>query len=262
MKNYIHTDQLLHQLSQLIAKVNKAYLPHLSDDSHTNLAFDEIGRRITGRWFTWETKSYLLVFDFQNWAYQLMDDKLNILIQIPQKDSTVLQTQKALINELQDMGIFAEQLSRPLHFKIPEYKFSKQRIKQPSTKDLIQWEKIRAQANHFCRQFLDYLQKEAEVRIWPHHFDTGIYVEVNSSMGLGFGLAMADSLVETPYYYFSGYSLRKGDLEWKKVKKLKVGKWIVEEGFLGAIWPVDEDFSANAQLWGFIEKPLQWYLNP
>lgn len=261
MNDYIKTDQILHQVCQLIAKVNKAFLPHLPDDSHTNLYYDEMGRRITGRWFTWETQNYILDFDLQEWAYRLLDERLNLILQIPHADKTIDQAQKELMDKLKDKGISADLLSDPLHFKIPSYKFSNQMISSPSPEELFLWGKVRSQANNYCRQFLGYLQKEAEIRIWPHHFDTGVYVELDSSLGLGFGLAMADSLSKTPYYYFSAYPLGEKKLTWGNEEKLKIGKWIVEEGFQGAVWPVNGGFSENDRLLDFIEVPIKWYLS-
>ena len=52
--------------------------------------------------------------------------------------------------------------------------------------------------NHF-------LQTNVEARIWPHHFDTGIYAMPNEDIGLGFGLAMNDGLVGEPYFYLAAY---------------------------------------------------------
>ncbi len=50
MQAYIKTDRQLHWLSQVIAKINRTYVPKKNDDSHTNLYFDNLGKRITGRW--------------------------------------------------------------------------------------------------------------------------------------------------------------------------------------------------------------------
>ena len=50
MQRYPKVDQQIHLLSQLIAKANRTFVPKSEDDSHTNLFFDPLGNRITGRW--------------------------------------------------------------------------------------------------------------------------------------------------------------------------------------------------------------------
>jgi len=50
MINYPQADQLLHELSQLLAKFNRSYLPKKEDDSHTNLGVDFLSKRIYSRW--------------------------------------------------------------------------------------------------------------------------------------------------------------------------------------------------------------------
>ena len=42
MHAYIKTDQLLHRLSQLIAKMNRQFVAKKEDDSHTNFYFDPL----------------------------------------------------------------------------------------------------------------------------------------------------------------------------------------------------------------------------
>jgi hypothetical protein len=103
-------------------------------------------------------------------------------------------------------------------------------INKPNELELENWIRIRAQANQACFQFLGHVQKQAEVRIWPHHFDTGVYLEFNAQVGIGFGLAIADSMIDKPYYYLVGYPLGSKSWNWQEVIALKTGTWIVTDG--------------------------------
>jgi hypothetical protein len=260
MQDYKTTDQLLHQLSQLIAKVNKAYLPQEPDDSHTNLYFDEIGMRITGRWFSGEDKGFLTVFDLMAWEYQIIDESLNVIARISQHEKTVGQTRIEMSSALEKLGFSVDKLADPLHFEIPDYIYSTEAIFRPKEENILEWGRVRAQSNQFCRQFLGFLQKKSEIRIWPHHFDTGVYIEFNAQIGLGFGLAMADSMMDKPYYYLSAYSLKDKSWNWGETKRLRTGKWIINENWKGAVWAVEEIPSNKGNLLEFVSEPLRWYL--
>ena len=73
-----------------------------------------------------------------------------------------------------------------------------------------------------------------------HHFDTDIYIEPSAKIGIGFGLAMEDSLVGAPYFYFSGYGLNGYTIDYTNFQVLEIGKWIVKENWKGAVLPLQE----------------------
>ena len=50
MQEYNNIDKKIHQLSQIIAKVNRTFVPKKADDSHTNFFFDPLSHRLYGRW--------------------------------------------------------------------------------------------------------------------------------------------------------------------------------------------------------------------
>jgi len=110
---------------------------------------------------------------------------------------------------------------------------------------LLLWNEYRSLANVACDLLLGFLQDDGEVRIWPHHFDTGTYLEVTSEISLGFGLAMEDSMVGAPYFYFSGYGLNGNEIEYSKMTPPSVGKWVITEHWKGAVLPLS-DLTENA----------------
>ena len=108
---------------------------------------------------------------------------------------------------------------------------------------------------------VDHLQVPAEVRIWPHHFDTGVYLESNPNVGLGFGFAMEDSLVGQPYFYYSGNGLNEHVIHYKDVRDLEVGKWIVSEEWKGAVLPLsDVSEGVLRKMNTFIRQVTSWFV--
>ena len=64
---------------------------------------------------------------------------------------------------------------------------------------LDEWMEWRTLGNEACKKILKILNVEGNIRIWPHHFDTGIYVAANLNLNIGFGFAMEDELVNAGF---------------------------------------------------------------
>ena len=84
-------------------------------------------------------------------------------------------------------------------------------------------------------------------------------MEPTSKIGLGFGLAMQDSMIGTPYYYFAAYGLAGQVIELDRAVSLTQGRWIREDHWKGAVLELPK---ANWEsLSCFIREVASWYLN-
>ncbi|PWJ43739.1 hypothetical protein [Sediminitomix flava] len=258
MQEYNKTDEYIHQLSQSIAKFNRSYVPKKSDDSHTNLAFDSIGMRLFGRWVESKKGRVMMVLNLLAFDFQLIDDKWNILIRVSIEGKTQMEIERILQSFIADLGLKSEDYIKGLHFQITAYPFKNNVFPALSEKEKLEWTKNRAMANEACMLLLNHLQTNGEIRIWPHHFDTGIYVTPNKNIGLGFGLAMKDSLFEESYFYYSAYGLNDYDLDYTFYKPLKVGAWKIEENWKGAYLTLAE--AEHYILQEFIQEVSNVYL--
>jgi hypothetical protein len=203
MKEYTYIDRYLHRLSQLIAKANRTYVPAKDDDSHTNLYYDALGHRILGRWMKIGDGKLILSLNLDMQTLEILDAGYRISGSIELIGKSVAQLERWVQQILLEQGLDPAGYSEPMHFEIPEYGFGKEPIKQLDHDSLARWGEYRGLSNQACSQLCGHLQVESEARIWPHHFDTGIYMQLNEQMRLGFGLAMEDEMVSTPYFYLS-----------------------------------------------------------
>jgi hypothetical protein len=112
---------------------------------------------------------------------------------------------------------------------------------------------------------LDKLQLESEICIWPHHFDSGIYIQVKADLGLGFGLAMEDTMLGEAYFYMSGYG-GESPISYQNLTQLSAGKWEIGEHWKGAVLPTNtisdsshEEAARVVHL--FIKETTAWFLN-
>ncbi len=239
LSNTIHAynqcDQHLHLLCQPLAKINRSLVPPKADDSHTNIAFDSLEQRLLGRWFVSNGNAYLMGIDLKELNYVLYDDERKALAHIPFIQRSIQDIELDLEIQLGRLGIQKEGLFAPLHFEINPYPFKEDAFYADQFEGLALWMDLRKNANEACMLLQNHLQADGETRIWPHHFDTGLYCEIAQKAGLGFGLAMADEMVDEPYFYFSRYDLGENKFSWTDAPELSTGKWVMEGSFRGAV---------------------------
>lgn len=235
---YTELDERIHQLCQTIAKANRTFVTPKEDDSHTNLAFDSTSQRIYGRWISRISGSVILALNLKTWTFEWLDESLDVLLSVDIANKYQKDVEQEINSQLREMDLLKEGFAGPLHFDIPKYEFAEEKITIPEQEVLRRWIELRGLANQVSHDFLDVLQQTTEVRIWPHHFDTGIYVEKHERMGYGFGWAMKDSMIGEPYYYLSGYALR-GELNYSKLSELDFGFWKQTEHWKGAVLPLE-----------------------
>ncbi len=265
MQDYNNTDQRLHQLCQIIAKVNRAYVPEKEDDSHTNLYYDSSAERILGRWIDKSPGGRIILsFDLSDLNFVWLNEDLSSLHKIITEGKVYKSLENEIAGYLNSLGLDEKLFLRELHYKIPEYPFKNEPFRRSSYSGIEEWKYFRKLANEACEELLEYTQTEAETRIWPHHFDTGIYTEAKPGMGIGFGLAMEDSMVGQPYFYLSGYSSGR-EIEYFELPRLTKGRWLVYNQWKGAILPLDQipyrnPIEALQIIFRFVKESIGWYL--
>ena len=265
MKQYTSTDQQIHLLSQIIAKANRSFLPKKEDDSHTNLYFDSLGKRITGRWLAAKTSEILFTLNLQNLSFELVNKSQNILLSVPTIGLSIREIEEKIESQLENLGLNPEGFRDNLHYEIPPYPFSKEPISAIDTNSLNTWIHFRKMANEACSQLLGHAQVHEELRIWPHHFDTGIYFSINDNLGLGFGMAMEDEMAGSPYFYISAYP-SSGEINFETKPENENWRWELGKDWKGAVLTLVQ-LSAKTEaeqkliLTEFISKTYHFFAN-
>lgn len=263
MKMYSRTDRRLHWLCQVIAKANRTYLPGQEDDSHTNLSYDPVGNRICGRWINAPAGRFLLALGLSDLHFEWLDDRLTRkkIVGALNKGRSQLEEDVACFFAM--AGLDTDLFFPPLHFEIPDYGFEESGVAAISTAEMGQWTFFRGLAKAGCQALSVFLQAPGEPRIWPHHFDTGIYTPAHEGLGIGFGLAMEDPMVGQPYFYLAGYP-DKGAIEYMRLPELSVGRWQIDSPWKGAVFPLQNlpagRPAADSALHTFIFEAVSWYL--
>ncbi len=264
MQYYNKADQYIHVLSQVLARLNRTFVSEKKDDSHTNLYFDPVSGRLYGRWIDRSKGDIIPALDLSEPALLWLDSSLKTVHQMGLAGRTLADSETEISKNLSKLGLSSEGYAEPMHYEIPEYGFEGQLVKPLDSKSLSEWSRYLTLANDAAGHLLGYLQQKGEIRIWPHHFDTGMYVIPNEKTGIGFGLAMEDAMGGAPYFYLAGYGQQSGIIH-KKLPKLPAGRWETGENWKGAILTLpelgDREKRQHEDLHGFMKTATDWYLS-
>lgn len=265
MQEYTKTDRQIHWLSQVIAKVDRGLLPEKEDDSHTNLYFDPISKKLAGRWVETPVGEIMLVLNLEANSFEWLNKQLQNQFTLSFIGNGLAELEKEIIKFPESLGLNIAEIAKPLHFEIPDYTIRSIQEGEMSREGLKTWINIRELANNASLAILGYVQTESEIRIWPHHFDTGIYGQINTSLGIGFGLAMEDAMLGEPYFYLSAYS-SGAVINYENLPVLDSGKWIAGEYWNGAVLPLSEFKDIPTELAlrkikNYIKQSVTWLLN-
>lgn len=266
MQEYNKIDQYMHLLCQVIAKTNRTFVTAEPDDSHTNLYFDPVGDRIVGRWFECEGKQLLLSLNLNSFKIEALNRYFQSIFSAEVIGNTMDEIEMKVQQELQARGLSVEGFKNPMPYEIPAYSSTQEIFSKILEKDLTEWKHYRRLANLTCYAFLGYVQcTTSEVRIWSHHFDTGFYAYIHDDLMVGFGLAMQDKLVDSPYFYM--FAVKKSKpLVYEQLPQSENWSWLLDDNWQGAILPIskledlDNDHSIKI-LNEYFKIVLNWFLS-
>lgn len=207
----------LHYASQYLAAAAKSYLPAKADDSHTNLAWNVELRSFDSR--PLEGGDILRLY--------AEDLRLEWIGEHTHSLGLSGRTHGEVITWLHHIALKRGYGDYEFEF---DYHIGKGWASPARIYEDFQVEEAKAHcalrdiAQKACEDFLSESGLKSELRVWPHHFDTGAYVTMENGLGLGFGMATADAVMTQEYMYAAGYSGHDGVVT-ADFSPLKRGEW-------------------------------------
>ena len=201
--------ELLHHAAQFVSMVSNSYLAHQPDDSQNALHWNSVHGRLEGKWI--ENPGFRMFLDVRQFTLNLQT--INKTHDVPLTGRTKEQVLKSLRVLLESAGIDADRLQPISQFVIPVHAVDEGGIfEKPPEEALLEWANWRTNAQGVLDEIRGNFRWASSVCIWPHHFDTGLYVPVSrdekgsDTQSIGLGLAIADAGVSEPYFYINHWS--------------------------------------------------------
>lgn len=232
---------LLHHATQFVAMITNSYLPKRSDDSQNSLTWNSLSKRLEGNHI--ESVDLLVALDVV--GFKLVVESPNrsqhdILLDGKTKQQVLV----SLLLCLREFGLDGEKIHPITQFTIPPHAVDRgEAFAKPPEGLLIEWTKWLSNAQIILDAIRLLYPRASTVRVWPHHFDMGLYMPVardeagKDTQGIGAGLAIPDAQVGALYFYINHWSVRPLDYPWID-PKIRHGYWH-HEGWKGFVLPFD-----------------------
>lgn len=221
----------LHLAAQYLATAGVSFLDKKDDDSHTNLGFS-LGEKSLQTW-SLDSVGTKLCLDYPNFELKwIRGEKTDSLSLDKKGHKEVVDWIKKVSQSLHPDKSYEYQL----HYELPYAMSPNDRFELLDSDEVIRLVQLRSLAQNVLSRVLEEENLNSDIRIWPHHFDTGAFSKLeNSDVSVGLGLSIPDSLVNDHYFYISGYKGHESTGTSGFVP-LCVGDWLTED-FKGAILP-------------------------
>lgn len=233
----------VHHAAQLVAMVGHALLSQEEDDSQSNMEWIARKGALLGRDIplAQTIRMGLLYHPFELHIFDHNMDSLDNL-------NLEGRTKQLAINWIKDhifvLGGDSKKVKPIEHFEIPHHALEKGAVFElPNPIYHLEMAKFRSNADMLLKELSLQFEHASEVRIWPHHFDTGVYIPLafddhgKATHSIGLGLAVADQVVDEYYYYINHWT-KTGETNDQNLPELKGGGQWTKSGRKMAILPL------------------------
>ncbi len=225
LRLYMTQYETMHIAAQYLAMAAKSFLPAQDDDSHTNLGWNSKDKRMESR--PLNSEGLILALNYLDYSLDFAHPKSGVGASYPLGGASHLDILNWIGRESKFAGIDAE-FKFDLHYELPyegiftdEYKYAGKDEDQLNALIQLRW-----LADKTLSMINTHFHEVSEVRIWPHHFDTGClgYFDTKKNVSVGLGLAIPDKNVDDWYFYASGYHGEE-PIQTEMFEPLKNGEW-------------------------------------
>ena len=240
----------MHLAAQYLAAAGISFLDKKDDDSHTNLGFNVENNCLETHVLSENNDQLLLSYESFSLIWKSNSGRIDFNLNGATHKQILVwlkETSKTFLNK---------EYQYALHYELPYTIEDSFEFELSSKKELNTLIELRSLVQKSLEEINETLQLNTSIRIWPHHFDTGIYTPLpNSSNAVGQGLAIPDSVCDEHYLYASGYN-ENGQIGTSQFNDLSKGYWS-SKGFIGAVLPISDITKTDAV--EFFNTTIQYY---
>lgn len=211
----------LHIAAQYLAAAAISFVEKEEDDSHTNLAWSIENSSLVTRPLS--NAGDVLRLNFSTFSLEWYNyDQLERSLPLGG-----IEHQKVL-QWLQDQLEFAggtAEFNYSFHYDLGyQLDMSDYTFPMPLKEEISKIAQYYSTAQRALQEVLKERNLQSEIRVWPHHFDMGAFVNLHDRLSIGFGLAIPDKKINDFYFYISAYNGHDA-LETSQLNGLSLGTW-------------------------------------
>lgn len=218
-------NETLHLAAQYLATAAKSFIKSKADDSHTSLGWILDEKRLETQ--DLNNEGLRLALNYVEYSLDFIHPKSGLGASYPLGGARHHDVMNWISREAKFAGI-EKDYNFDLHYDVPHLKSLTEnyRFLAKDPEQLKELAQLRWLANKTLEMALSNFAIASEIRIWPHHFDTGVlgYFDQSKKVSVGMGLAIPDDKVDDWYFYISGYH-GSDPIKTDDFKPLKKGEW-------------------------------------
>ena len=193
----------LHQAAQVANAAAISYLEPAADDSHTNFGWSADLRAFVSRRvslpkplrFAWRPADFAL----------LALDDAGTVATLGLAGHTLDQAHRWARGQCEAAGGDGGRYTARKHYEIPAHAVAAGANFSADSGATGMLSELWSNASRFLDAFARSTPGSSEVRLWPHHFDQGLIVEIDAARSIGCGFTPGDHYYDEPYWYMSPY---------------------------------------------------------
>lgn len=211
----------MHVAAQYLAAANLSFVNSKTDDSHSNLGWDSGLKALTTH--SLSDDGLRLALSYEYYSLDFLHPESGEVASFPLNNAIHLDLVNWIVRECEFMELRGE-YKYDFHYELPYEPIADDfRFPNISSEVLNEYAKLRSEATERLGELAGLFSDYQLPRTWPHHFDTGSLGLVNDG-SIGYGLGIPDSLMDTHYYYVSGYR-GHDSVDVSSLPKLSTGEW-------------------------------------
>ena len=178
-----------------------------TDDSQANIIWNSDQARLEGHPFEHMGQQLRLVIDLPTFSLQFLDESDKPIDTFYADNKTPTQATDWWQTVMHTWGFNP---TKPLNYQLETAPVALDtQYSRPAKQS--EWADWRTIANQKLAELNQLSGRTSDIRIWPHHFDTGVYYSIPDEQGkeqaaIWAGYAIADAVSPEPYFYLSGYN--------------------------------------------------------
>jgi len=238
--------ETLHRAAQYLAAAGNSFLDKKDDDSHANLGWNSEFMALSTRPLN-KAGSIALSLNYPEFKLEWVDPGESIISDF-ELNGRSHEEVLAWIGESAPKAGLEKPFSFSVNYELPFSMEKEYRFIQPHPGEFVVFGNHRSNAQMALEELFEDQDSVSEIRVWPHHFDTGGLIEVEKdasgklTKSIGIGLSIPDGMVKDLYYYASAWDAN-GNINYSDLPGLRQGLWITED-WNGMVLPasnVNED---------------------